>query len=69
MTATTAVHSLQFPDFSPVGVQRNLPQHLREKPNLLSQINLICPVQSHLEKFFASPPTQISNTSRLVLSH
>jgi hypothetical protein len=34
---------------------------LRAKPNLLKQINLICPVQSHLKKFSASPPTQIKS--------
>jgi hypothetical protein len=52
------------------GVQRNpAPGALRVKPNLLSQFNLICPVQSHLEKYFASPLTQISNTSPPVPSH
>jgi hypothetical protein len=33
---------------------------LRAKPNLLSRFKLICPVQSHLQKYSASPLTQIS---------
>jgi len=32
---------------------------MREKPDLLRRINLICPVQSHLQKHFLSSLTQI----------
>jgi hypothetical protein len=36
---------------------------LRVKTNLLSRINLICPVQSHVKKYSASHLTQIKSIS------
>jgi hypothetical protein len=41
---------------------------LRVKSNLLNRINLICPVQSPLQKYFASPVGQIISTTPAVLS-
>ena len=43
---------------------RASPLRVREKTNFLKQINLICPVQSYSEKFFASPQTQIKSIFR-----
>jgi hypothetical protein len=42
---------------------------MRETGNLLSRINLICPVQSLLQKDSASRPTQIKSISLTVPSH
>src|SRR5882762_8394460 len=42
---------------------------LRGNDDLLKQFNLICPVQSHLQKFSASPLTQITSISLAVSSH
>ena len=46
--------------------------HLGAKPpkgDLLNRINVICPVQPHLQKYFGSLLTQISSLSRTVPSH
>ncbi len=40
-----------------------------EQSELLNRINLICPVQPHLKKYFRSGLTQISNISPAVPSH
>jgi hypothetical protein len=40
---------------------RGFPSGLRAKSNLLNRFNVIPPVQSHLEKFSASPLTQITS--------
>jgi hypothetical protein len=45
---------------------KSWPQRLRVKPNLLKQINLICPVQSFQQKYSASPLPQINTTSPAV---
>ena len=56
--------------FAASGVQRNPdPSALRAKSNLLKQFSLIPPVQSHLKKFSASPPTQITSIFPAVPSH
>jgi hypothetical protein len=49
----------------PVG----LADALRVRPILLNRINAICPVQSCLQKHFASHPTQITPLIPAVLSH
>src|SRR5436309_3975912 len=36
-------------------------RRLRAQRNLLNRINLICPVQSHLQKHFRSSPKQITS--------
>ena len=36
---------------------------LRARSNLLSRLNLICPVQSHSQKYFPSPLMQITSIS------
>jgi hypothetical protein len=42
---------------------------LRAERELLNRINVICPVQSALQKYFPSFLTQISSLSRAVPSH
>jgi len=42
---------------------------LRAERELLNRINVICPVQSALQKYFPSSLTQISSLSRAVPSH
>jgi hypothetical protein len=57
-----------------VGAPRTGTRALRDRPefcaklNFLKRINLICPVQSHLQKYFASRLTQIRSISSAVLS-
>ena len=45
------------------------PTRIYEQNDLLKRINLICPVQSHLQKFSASPLTQIKSISLAVPPH
>ena len=45
-------------------VSKSMSRRVRVKPDLMKQINLICPVQSYSEKFFASPQTQIKSIFR-----
>ncbi len=42
---------------------------LRANGELLNGINLICPVQSRLQKYSASPLTQITSISLAIPSH
>ena len=42
---------------------------MRQNGDLSKQFNLICPVQSSLKKFSASPLAQITSISPAVLSH
>jgi hypothetical protein len=42
---------------------------VRLMANFLNQIKLMLPVQSHLQKHFPSPPTQITSISLAVPSH
>ena len=42
---------------------------LRAERELLNRINVICPVQPDLQKYFCSILTQISSLSRTVPSH
>ena len=56
----------------PVGTDPGVPsglRRLRARPNLLKRINVIPPVQSHLQKYFCFRLTQISSLSRAVLTH
>jgi hypothetical protein len=46
-----------------------LANRMRANLNLLKQFNLICPVQSYLKKFSASPLTQIKSISSAVPPH
>src|ERR1700687_4289815 len=50
--------------------QRKAPYRLmRDTAELLKHFNLICPVQSHMQKYFSSPLTQITCISPAVPSH
>src|ERR1700687_2810652 len=41
----------------------------KQNSNFLKRFNLICPVQSHLQKYFRSRLTQITSISAAVSSH
>jgi hypothetical protein len=45
------------------------PRRLRARPNLLKQINLICPVQSSLQKYFSFHRPQITSRTFRIPSH
>ena len=62
--ADYASGSIRLTDFGSIG-----PTDLRAQAKLLSRINVICPVQSHLKKYSHSLPTQITSISAAVSSH
>jgi hypothetical protein len=78
MNATTTAGSQHFIHYTVESELRgSMPyiafqSHLGAKPaqgDLLNRINVICPVQRHLQKYFRFLPSQISSLSRTVPSH